>query len=206
MQIERIASALTAYGTAWVLWLLLGLSVLSLAVILERGIMLWLSRDDVDKLGRELDADLGRGEREVALRRLEASPSFEARIARAALDAQGPNEAEERMVAMSQVVRLNLEQRLSVLGTLGNNAPFIGLLGTVIGVVRAFRALEGGAGQVSAGLMSEIGEALVATAVGLLVALPAVVAFNALTRIIRARVGRGEALSRLVLAHLKATV
>ena len=102
-----------------------------------------------------------------------------------------------------QVVRLNMERNLAFLGTLGNNAPFIGLLGTVIGIVRAFRELSHSKGQMSAALMAEIGEALVATAVGLLVALPAIALFNLFQRTIRARLSRADALSGEVLAHLK---
>ena len=86
---------------------------------------------------------------------------------------------------------------------MGNNAPFIGLLGTVIGIVRAFRALEASASQVSAGLMAEIGEALIATAVGLLVALPAVAAFNAFQRVVRERLGQSDVLRHEVLSHLR---
>jgi biopolymer transport protein ExbB/TolQ len=102
------------------------------------------------------------------------------------------------------VARLAMERNLAFLGTLGNNAPFLGLLGTVIGIVRAFRELAHSKGQVSAALMAEIGEALVATAVGLLVALPAIVLFNVFQRLIRARLGRADALSGEVMAHLKA--
>ncbi|MCX7808518.1 MAG: MotA/TolQ/ExbB proton channel family protein, partial [Deltaproteobacteria bacterium] len=80
----------------------------------------------------------------------------------------------------------------------------VGLLGTVIGVIRAFHELNESKGQVSAGLMAEIGEALVATAIGLLVALPAVAAFNAAQRVIKARLTRAEAMSREVLAYMKA--
>jgi biopolymer transport protein ExbB/biopolymer transport protein TolQ len=71
---------------------------------------------------------------------------------------------------------------MSLLGTLGNNAPFIGLLGTVLGVIQAFHQLgDGGAGQNKAAMgnvMTGIAEALIATGVGLVVAIPAVVAFN----------------------------
>ena len=80
-----------------------------------------------------------------------------------------------------------LERWLAYLGTLGNNAPFIGLFGTVIGVIGAFEELGHGA-EPAAGrqrravashpVMASIAEALVATAVGILVALPAVAAFN----------------------------
>jgi biopolymer transport protein ExbB len=107
------------------------------------------------------------------------------------------------MLAESQLVRLNMERRLAFLGTLGNNAPFIGLLGTVIGIVRAFQTLDSGTGAQSAGLMAELGHALIVTDVGLIVALPAVAAFNTFQRIIRARIGRGEVLAREVLAHFK---
>jgi biopolymer transport protein ExbB len=96
-----------------------------------------------------------------------------------------------------------MERNLAFLGTVGNNAPFVGLLGTVIGVMRAFAALDQSGGQVSEGLMREIGEALVATAIGLLVAIPAVAFFNFFQRTIRLRIGRAEALGRDLLAYLK---
>jgi biopolymer transport protein ExbB len=134
---------------------------------------------------------------------LERSPSYEARIASVGLDGDASASAEERMRGESEIVRLRMEQNLSFLGTLGNNAPFVGLLGTVIGIVRAFRELEHSQGRVSAGLMTEVGEALVATAVGLLIALPAVAFFNLFQRVIRARLGRSEALIREILAFHK---
>ena len=108
------------------------------------------------------------------------------------------------MQGESELCRLSMEKNLALLGTLGNNAPFIGLLGTVIGIVRSFHALQSSAGQVSAGLMSEIGEALVSTAIGLLVALPAVAAFNLFQRLIRTRMARATALSHEILAFMKA--
>jgi biopolymer transport protein ExbB len=203
MQMARALDAFTSLGATWVLWLLGCLSVVGLAVIVERTLYLALRGDDVVRLGRELRELLARGDPQRARRRLEESPSFEASIAAAALDALSADDAEQRMIAASQRSRLSMERWLAILGTLGNNAPFVGLLGTVIGIVRAFRALESGAGQVSAGLMAEVGEALIATAVGLLVALPAVAAFNAFQRVIRTRIGGGEVLGREVLAYWK---
>jgi biopolymer transport protein ExbB len=113
-------------------------------------------------------------------------------------------EAEERMAAEAQLQRLRSEQYLAFLGTLGNNAPFIGLLGTVLGVIGAFAQLDVSGGQLTTGLMAAIGEALIATAVGLLVALPAVAAYNAFQRLIQVRLQRGDALGRVVVAHLHA--
>ena len=96
-----------------------------------------------------------------------------------------------------------MERRLAFLGTLGANAPFIGLLGTVIGIIRAFAELNEAAGKVTAGLMTEVGEALVATAIGIMVAIPAIAVFNAFQRMIKTRIARAESLGREVLAYLK---
>ena len=101
--------------------------------------------------------------------------------------------------------RIEYERRLAFLGTLGNNAPFIGLFGTVLGVIRAFfdlarNPVATGSGTVMAG----ISEALVATAVGLFVALPAVVAYNLFQRALRRATQRATALGHAVVAHLEA--
>jgi len=72
----------------------------------------------------------------------------------------------------------HLDRRLSILGTIGSNAPFIGLLGTVLGIIKAFHDLSFNAAGGPSVVMAGIAEALVATAVGLLVAIPAVVFFN----------------------------
>jgi biopolymer transport protein ExbB/TolQ len=202
--IERLL-AISHYGSRWVLWLLIALSIAALAVVLERAVLFLSSRDDTVRLRLELRRLLRDNDLELARRRLEESPSFEARVAVAGLDAEGVASAEERMQGESELCRLSMERNLALLGTLGNNAPFIGLLGTVIGIVRSFRELQSSSGQVSAGLMSEIGEALVSTAIGLLVALPAVAAFNLFQRVIRARMGRANVLAREILAFRKAS-
>jgi biopolymer transport protein ExbB len=201
--IERLL-AISHYGSRWVLWLLIALSIAAMAVVIERAVLFLSSRDDTARLRAELRRLLRDKDLELARRRLQESPSFEARVAVAGLDAEGVASAEERMQGESELCKLSMEKNLALLGTLGNNAPFIGLLGTVIGIVRSFRELQSSSGQVSAGLMSEIGEALVATAIGLLVALPAVAAFNLFQRIIRARMGRANVLAHEILAYLKA--
>ena len=202
--IERLL-ALSHFGSRWVLWLLIALSIAALAVVIERAVLFISSRDDTARLRIELRRLLRDKDLDLARRRLEESPSFEARVAAAGLDADGVASAEERMQGESELCKLSMEKNLALLGTLGNNAPFIGLLGTVIGIVRSFRELQSSSGQVSAGLMAEIGEALVATAIGLLVALPAVAAFNLFQRLIRARMGRATALAHEILAFMKAT-
>ena len=204
MNLFNRLSDLTDLGALWILWLLVCLSIFAFSVAIERAVLFFSSRDDVLGLRRELRQLLSDGNIGLARQRLEHSPSFEARVAVAGLGAQNAGSAEERMRGEHHVARLAMERNLAFLGTLGNNAPFIGLLGTVIGIVRAFRELAHSKGQVSAALMAEIGEALVATAVGLLVALPAIALFNMFQRTIRTRLGRADALSGEVMAHLKA--
>jgi biopolymer transport protein ExbB len=103
--------------------------------------------------------------------------------------------------------RARLEKNLSFLGTLGNNAPFVGLFGTVIGIVEAFEHLgsssEGLSGQGGNQLvMAAIAEALVSTAVGIAVAIPAVFAFNQLLRSIKVRLDASQMIAEEVLASL----
>ena len=205
MDIQERLTAFAMLGAEWVMWLLVVLSVVVVAIVLERAYYVIASRDDIEGLKRELLKRLGAGDVDAARKRLAASKSFEARIALAGLEAadDGPASAEERMKGEQGLAKLAMERNLAFVGTVGNNAPFVGLLGTVIGVIRAFHELDQSGGQVSAGLMSEIGEALVATAIGLLVALPAVAFFNLFMRLIRARLARGAALGSEVLAHLK---
>jgi biopolymer transport protein ExbB len=74
------------------------------------------------------------------------------------------------------------QKRLTILATLGNNAPFIGLFGTVLGVIKAFHDLHVQQGSGIKVVMGGISEALVATAMGLLVAIPAVIAYNAFSK------------------------
>ena len=99
-----------------------------------------------------------------------------------------------------QTERRKLEKGFGVLATLGSNAPFIGLFGTVLGVIRAFSALsveQTGSGVV----MSSIAAALVATAAGLFVAIPAVVAYNYFSARLRFVMTSLEAVKNLYLSR-----
>jgi biopolymer transport protein ExbB len=213
--IDRVKSAMVGLGTGWVLMLMLILSIVSLAIMLERAWLYWSLRDDIDELMRDLGRLLRGGDLEGARRRLEASRSAEAAVVVAGLVEadRGVYAAQEAMEGASALQRIKLERRLAFLGTLGNNAPFIGLLGTVIGIVAAFDELSkvkmaaaAGATQLAPeAVMARISEALVATAIGILIAIPAVAAFNAFTRVVRGTLANTEALGHLLLAHLKAT-
>jgi biopolymer transport protein ExbB len=196
--------ALTNLGAEWVLWLLVALSVASVGVMIERAVFFAARRlHDVDDLARRLLAgDLDGAASAVAGRR-----GLEAEVVRAAVEhaGKGPGAVREVISGTLERARLEYELRLAFLGTLGNNAPFIGLFGTVLGIVRAFFDLSLNPGAAGAGtVMAGISEALVATAVGLFVALPAVVAYNLFQRGLRRATQRATSLGHAAVAHLEA--
>ena len=140
---------------------------------------------------------------------LATSDSMESEVVRAAAKvASGGTEAVEKAVQSTiDRRRLEYEQWLFVLGTLGNNAPFIGLFGTVLGIIRAFADLaaanKAGASSTAGYVMAGISEALVATAVGLFVAIPAVLAFNIFQRLLKRVIGRSNALGNAIASGLR---
>ena len=206
MLIERLLKV-ALLGSEWVLYLLVGLSVLSLATMAERWVFFLRHRDDLDRLRKQLTDRLDAGDVREASALLEKGRSFEARLAFEALRwaFAGPDAIADAADAELLRCKKELERGTNLLGTLGNNAPFVGLFGTVLGVIIAFHAL-GDAGQNSGamgGVMSGISEALVATGVGLFVALPAVVAYN----LIQKRIGEIEtnalSLTKLISAYAR---
>lgn len=213
--IDALQQLFLRAGAGWVLWLLGLLSLVSVGITVERALVLRSRGGDLRALATRVADCLQRRDREGALAVLAGSRTTAAAIASAGLRLgdRGPKAAEHAMHSALALERGQLERGLIFLGTVGNNAPFVGLLGTVIGVIGAFEELghaapghgsaPGAASQVaSQAVMSSIAEALVATAVGLLVALPAVAAFNAFQRKITALCQGSEVLTSLVLAYL----
>jgi len=218
----NLFTRLAMVGAEWVMWLLVGLSIFSVAIMLERMRFYWSLGDDLEMLAIELRKLLRSNDTDGARKRLERSPSPAATIALAGINEgdRGADSADEAMKGATARVRMSLERNLAFLGTVGNNAPFIGLLGTVIGIIQSFDALKvsqaaasatraDAARQtqatlgVTARVMGTLAEALVATAIGLLVAIPAVMAFNYFQRKVRSIVSSGDTLSHIVLGHLR---
>lgn len=195
---------LTDLGAEWVLWILLLLSVVSVGVMIERVVFFATRRlRDADGLARRLLA----GDLEGASGAVSDRPGLEAEVVRAATAnaAKGPDAVREVVAGTIERVRIEYELRLAFLGTLGNNAPFIGLFGTVLGIIRAFVDLSKNPAAAGAGtVMAGISEALVATAVGLFVALPAVVAYNLFQRSLRRSTQRANSLGHAAIAFLEA--
>ncbi len=205
MNVDQVFKSLVGLGATWVLWVLIGLSVVGVGIILERIVFFLSTQQKRDTLRSLIDRAFDGSDPLTIRRKLDELPSMEARIVGAGLCAQNAQEAEERMAAETQIQRIRSERNLAFLGTLGNNAPFVGLLGTVVGIIGAFGQLDASGGQLTTGLMAEIGEALIATAVGLVVALPAVASYNVFQRAIAVRLGQADSLGRHLLAAMLCT-
>ena len=191
-------------GASWVLILLVVLSVVSVGVMIERA--LWFSgRDaDTDRFTRELRGALERDEIEHLDKKYRSSNSIPIQVALRGLDERekGPDAAAEAMFGEKAKWRRTAEKNLVILGTLGNNVPFIGLFGTVLGVIKAFDDLKSKTADSESLVMAGIAEALVATAIGLLVAVPAVIAYNYFSRRLRVVMTGADEAAHAVLAHI----
>lgn len=198
---------ITLLGAEWVMWLLIGLSVISITIMVERALFFLLRRVNIDKLAAEVKRSLRAGETEKLRDMVKDSWSVECRVLEAGLSvaSRGVEAASEAMLSAKAREKLRMEANLAVLGTLGNNAPFIGLLGTVLGIIKAAHDLtsQGAEQQANASaVMAGVFEALVATAIGLFVAIPAVMAFNYFQRKARNLSARSDVLAHLLLSEL----
>jgi biopolymer transport protein ExbB len=201
----EIFKQLALAGDVWVLWTLIAASVLSFGVILERWWAFRRNRLDfprfLDDWARRVEKKDVAGAKQVA----QQAVGLEARVALAGLEnfAKGPASVEEAMTSRLVLERAALEKHLIILGSLGNNAPFIGLFGTVLGIITAFNDLAvSGQSGVSA-VMAGISSALVATALGIFVAVPAVIANNAFHTRLKRRTTNAQSLIHMAQVYLR---
>jgi len=205
---DDIFKKLALIGDVWVLWILVAASIGSLGVIIERW---WTFRKNRVHFGKFLAELIQRLETEDMAGACQWARSFsgvESRVALAGLSkvAKGPVPVEDAMAATLIMERAHLEKNLTILGTLGNNAPFIGLFGTVLGIIKAFNDLAvSGSGGVSV-VMAGISSALIATAFGIFVAIPAVAANNYFQTRLRRIVANGQSLIHIIQVHVPAQV
>jgi biopolymer transport protein ExbB/TolQ len=194
---------LTETGGDWVIYLLLGTSVLALGVIIER--LLVIMRRHKEQ-GATLDL-LASQPAEASIDDIRKGLQKGSVLERIAIDVQshaakGVPIVEAQLETRLALERNELEKRLLILATLGNNAPFIGLLGTVLGVIRAFHDLGASAGQGPEVVMQGLAEALVATAVGIIVALPCVASYNYLQKRVNDLMLEADRFGRTLIAML----
>lgn len=197
--------SLPIFQAEWVLWLLIGLSVVSVGIMIERLVFYRRHRVDVDELRRGFGERLDAGDYESAAAYLKEYDSLETNVVLFGLrdHHRGPEAVEDLLSGAARRERARYEKRLGVLATVASNAPFIGLFGTVLGIIRAFNDLAGNMSEASDAVMAGIAEALIATAVGLLVAIPAVVAYNAFRGKVSRIADDMQLLAATLLASLK---
>jgi biopolymer transport protein ExbB len=204
--ITEAFKSFTLLGAEWVLWLLIALSIASVTVMIERLRFFYARSIDVDALIADVKQALAGGDADKIRKRWAASRAMAATVALSGLEEieRGPDAAAEAMNSAKTRSKQEHERNLVFLGTLGNNAPFIGLFGTVLGIIVAFDDLAANPQGDATVVMDGISEALVATAVGLMVAIPAVVMFNYLNRRIRSTVTATDSVAHAILGELHA--
>jgi biopolymer transport protein ExbB len=192
----------TKLGAEWVLWILVVLSVVSVSIMIERWRYFATRSIDTDLLAHDVHQALRENNVEATIKKWSSSDHVAAIVAVAGLRQadRGPAAAAEAMIHAKTAKRPEMERNLVVLGTLGNNAPFIGLFATCIKIIQAFDSLGGD--EPNNKIMKLIAAALIATAFGLLVAIPAVIAFNAFQRRVRVNISAADAIAHAVLAEL----
>lgn len=192
-------------GAEWVLWVLVILSFVNGYIMIERFIFFMKRSVDGQALRVKLEALFRKGQFSQAAELLKDDDSMEARVLLFGLRdwERGSESVSDLMQGAMATERTRYDKGLGFLGTIGNNAPFIGLFGTVLGIIGAFANLADGSAEASKLVMAAISEALVATGVGLLVAIPAVIAFNSFKGRAKKAQAQTDLLSHTLLSHLR---
>ncbi len=165
----------------YTLYVLVFCSIISFAIILER--FLYFSRRSSSsrmEFMRRLRSLLDKGQMQQALEECRQSKAAFAAVAYSGLNLLGRTEKDiaHAMERETLLETSRLEKFTNIVGTIGSTAVYIGLFGTILGIMRAFRDIAAsGAGGITV-VINGISEALVCTAAGLLVAVPAVIAYN----------------------------
>lgn len=193
-------------GAEVILWILLFMSILSIGMIIERYFTLrsikkqslWMRTrisealkanrlEEIEDLSKERDSLEGRA-LSYGLRHIKEN------------GVEGVSELFNTFVLSEKP---QLDKHLNFLATVGSNAPFIGLLGTVLGIMKAFNDLSINQAADNRIVMAGIAQALVATAIGLLVAIPAVIAFNSFQKQVKAALTSLESVREICVAYAK---
>lgn len=207
MELSKTFVDFAQLGADWVLWLLIALSVFSVGVMVDR--FLWFRGRDADTEAflKEMRGAYERDELDHLTKKYKDDPSIPVQVALRGLAERkgGPAAVAEAMHGERARWRRAGDKNLIILGTLGNNVPFVGLFGTVLGVMNAFLLLSSKSAQAEKETLDTIAEALSATAFGLMVAIPAVVAFNYFSRKLKVVMSGADECAHHVLALVHGT-
>jgi biopolymer transport protein TolQ len=205
MLTEKIISV-AQYLDQVVLWILVILSVLSVGMILERLFSLNKISAESAKVRSRIRMALQANSVDDFELIARDTGSLEGRAASYALrhiKESGIKGLEEVFNTYSLTERPDTERFLSFLATIGSNAPYIGLFGTVLGIMKAFNDLAQAPDAGQQTVMAGIALALIATAAGLFVAIPAVIFYNYFNKKVKTIFQSLEAVKELGLAYAK---
>jgi len=192
------------FKSSFTLMILAFASILAVSFAIERFLFYRRARVDSTRFLSRVKMSMENGNYQEAIATCEQDRSGVAAVLRVGLLNRDLDyhQLDELMAATREEEHVKLERYLGVLGTLGNSSPFIGLFGTVVGIIKAFHDLaasgSGGPTVVAAG----IAEALVATAAGLAVAIPCVMIFNFFMRKVKTMNVEMEAVQKRFLTIL----
>lgn len=189
-----------------VLTLLVVMSVISIGMILERFFVLRRITKDSERVRARIKMALQGNSVEDVEEIAKDPQSIEGRAAGYALrhmKESGSQGMEEVFNTFALSERPDLEKRLGFLATVGSNAPYIGLFGTVLGIMKAFQDLAQATEAGQQTVMAGISMALVATAAGLFVAIPAVIAYNYFSKQVRSIFHSLASVKELCMAYAK---
>ncbi|MBK9040639.1 MAG: MotA/TolQ/ExbB proton channel family protein [Bdellovibrionales bacterium] len=202
---DRIFSV-AHYADAGVLFLLIALSIASLIVIFERYVRLGRIAKSSKKQRDKLEEVLARGNMsEIDTLQL-VDGSLEARLVKRGmthLKQNGRKGLEESFSTFVQFEQPKVERSLTFLATVGSNAPYIGLFGTVLGIMKSFNDLANATNAGQQTVMVGISAALIATAAGLMVAIPNILAFNYFQKQVKAIIAGLESFKDALIAYAK---
>lgn len=164
----------------WDMWLLLLISVVGLAVVIERLVFFATQHGDTKGLLRNIGAKIAADDIDGAIKVCRSQRGMLPRILEFGLQRGEKNRADiTDALSIALMEHLNsLERNLGIIGTIAVIAPFVGLFGTVLGIIRAFQDIALKGNSTPAVVAAGVSEALVTTATGLIIAVIAVVFFN----------------------------
>lgn len=192
-------------GANVLLYLLVALSIISVAMIFERFFALRKYKVASEKVSDRLRDIIAENNLKELEELAKDRDSLEGRALSYGLrhmHQHGVEGLEEIFVSFLLNEKPFLDKNLNYLGTIASNAPYVGLLGTVLGIMKAFDDLAASAGKNEAVLVG-IAHALTATAIGLFVAIPAIVGFNIFQKQVRGIINNLDAVKELCVSYAK---
>ncbi len=163
----------------WVMWPLAIFSILTWTIVFERAFVYFSLRPKLNQIAQSLMQSLKAGDLQAARQICHNQKPYVGELFLSTLDTKQKRETTERVTERNRLrLMAHLRKHLWILGTIGSAAPFVGLLGTVVGIVRAFSEMSAKGSGGFAVVAGGISEALVATAAGLIVAIVALLTYN----------------------------